>query len=598
MRLKPKDNKTLIEAAMGLQTLDLLIENIKLVNLFTGEIYPASVGIYDGFIASIMADPDGLQLEQEYTAKAVKTINGVGRYLIPGFIDAHIHIESTMMTPTHFTEAVVPWGTTTVVTDPHEIANVFGVKGVRYMHQDGDTLPMRQLILVPSCVPAVPGKENAGAAFGAEEVEELLKLERVCGLGEVMDFPGVINNDPRMVEILATALSRDLFIQGHAPGMFGRALSAYLCGGPISDHESRSGQEARDKIRAGMYVDARQSSISENVKDIFEAVKDFEYHDFLTFCTDDREPGDILATGHMNDVVKTAISAGMAPVKAIRSATLHTAREMGYTNLGAVAPGYAADLLLVSSLEDPAPEIVIFNGAVVAENRHLLAQLPESVCPIELKSSVKIPQLKLQDLEIKAPRPGDTILVNVLVYEGKSFSLSKWNIENLPVRNGLISIDHDPELSFALVQNRYGKTDRCLAVVRNFGLYRGAVGSTVSHDCHNLTVVFDTPENALAVIKGLEKTGGGIASAERGIIQEILPLPVGGLISELKCAPLAEQCEKMKTALQKQGLTEISNPLLRIVTLALPVIPEAKLSDMGLIEVLTQEFVPLFPEAS
>jgi len=384
MRLKPKDSKTLIEAAMGLRPLDLLIDNIQLVNLFTGEIYPASVGIHAGFIAAVIADPDNLQREQEVTFKATQTIDGAGRYLIPGFIDAHIHIESTMMTPIHFTEAVLPWGTTTVVTDPHEIANVFGIRGVQYMHQDGDTLPMRQLILAPSCVPAVPGLENGGAAFGAKEVEELLKLERVCGLGEVMDFPGVINNDPRMVDILDTVLSRDQFVQGHAPGMFGKALSAYLCAGPISDHECRSGQEARDKIRAGMYVDARQSSITENVRDIITAVNDFKFHDFLTLCTDDREPGDILANGHMNDVVKAAIDAGMDPVKAIRSATLHTAREIGYTNLGAVAPGYAADLLLVPSLENPAPDVVIYDGVVVAENRQLKRALPESVCPADL----------------------------------------------------------------------------------------------------------------------------------------------------------------------------------------------------------------------
>jgi len=209
---------------------------------------------------------------------------------------------------------------------------------------------------------------------------------------------------------------------------------------------------------------------------------------------------------------------------------------------------------------------------------------------------VNIPTLQNADLEIKAPRDGDSIAVNVLNYDSKTIPMSKWQVEELPIREGLITIDHDPELSFALVQNRYGKADRCLAVVRDFGLYNGAVGSTISHDCHNLTVVFDTPENALIVIKALEESGGGIASADQGELVEILPLPIGGLISELRCAPLTEQCEKMKTALRKQGLTEIVNPLLRIVTLALPVIPEAKLSDMGLIEVLTQKFVPLFPE--
>jgi len=509
MKLKPKNKRALVEAAVGKIPCDLVIKNAKVVNVFTGEIYKGNVGIIDGFIAHIQCDPDGLgRTEKELEGKTYYEANE--SYLIPGFIDAHIHIESTMMTPKHFAQAVIPHGTTTVVTDPHEIANVCGIKGVKYMHDASEGLPMRQYILAPSCVPAVPNKENSGAVFTDKEVKELLELDRVIGLAEVMDYLGVINNDDRMVDILKCVEDKDLFIQGHAPFVSGRELSAYISAGPISDHESRTGQEARDKMRAGMYVDARDSSISKNVADIVKHLKDFRYLSYLTFCTDDREPEDILKRGHMNDVARAAIKVGMHPIDAIRSATLNVAKEIGVSNLGAIAPGYIGDMVLIDSLEELTPKAVFFEGKLVAKDSKLLVEIEDKKFDIEDKNTVFVNKLEVEDFKIKAPIKEGKIKTNVIKYHELNFSTTDYVVEELPVKDGYLDISHDSNLKFVVVINRHeGFETKGYGIVRNFGTNAGTVGSTVSHDCHNLTIVYDTPENAYLVANDLINISGG-----------------------------------------------------------------------------------------
>ncbi|WP_053955459.1 adenine deaminase [Inediibacterium massiliense] len=594
MKIFPKDKKALIEAAMGKRPCDLVIQNVNMLNVFTGEIYKANIGIYDGFIAHIQCDPDDLH-RQENELIGKEYYDGCGKYMIPGLIDAHIHIESTMMTPRNFAQAVVPHGTTTVVTDPHEIANVCGIDGVMYMHESSEDIPMRQYILAPSCVPAVPGKENAGAIFKHKEVKQLLELKRVIGLAEVMDYPGVIHNDQRMVDILDCVEKRNLFMQGHAPFVSGRELSAYLCAGPSSDHESRIGQEARDKMRAGMYVDARESSISKNVEDIIKNIKDFRYFTYLTLCTDDREAEDILRSGHMNDVVRKAIQCGMNPIDAIRSATLNAAKEIGMNNLGAIAPGYVADLVLLDSLEEMSPCAVFFEGKLVAENKELKAEILHKSFELENKNTMFVENISVDDFKIKAPIQEGKIKTRIIQYQELNFSTTDFVIEELPVKNGYLDISHDPTLKFVIVINRHkGYETKGYGIVRNFGTHTGAVGSTVSHDCHNLTIVYDISKNAYMVAKDLIELGGGINCAKDEKIIEHLPLPIGGLMSNKSCYVIAQEATKMKKALKDLGLTEIENPLLRIATLALPVIPNAKMSDLGMVDVLKQEIVDLF----
>lgn len=592
MKIKPKNRNALVEAALGKRPCSLVIKNAQILNVFTGEIIKGNVGIYDGFIAHIQYYPfedKALEGLQYYDAKDT--------YLIPGLIDAHAHVESTMMTPRNLAKAVIPCGTTTMITDPHEIANVCGMEGVNYMVECSQDIPMRQFILVPSCVPAVPGLENSGAEFLADEIRELLKLERVIGLAEVMDFYGVINNDYRMTSIINTVDEKDLFLEGHAPSLCGRNLSAYLCAGPNSDHESTTSSEAKEKIRMGMFVDARESSISKNVEEIINGVKNFRYLDYLTLCTDDREPEDILKNGHMNDVVRKAIKCGLNPIDAIRSATLNVAREIGVKNIGAIAPGFTADIILVDSLEELNSIAVFFEGVLTAENSKLLVNIDEKHFDFEDNNTVYVPKLKADDFIIKAPDgfKGGKIKTRIINYCDFTTADTEFTIEELPVINNRIDISHDKNLKFAAVINRHkNHSTKAFAIVRNFGADFGAVASTVSHDCHNLIVVYDNKENAYEACKKIIETGGGISCAKDGMLIENLPLPIGGLMSKKSCEELAQDADKMKKVLRELGLTEINNPLLRIATLALPVIPKAKMSDMGIIDVLEQKIVSLF----
>lgn len=590
MRIEPKDKKRLLKTALGIEKSDLLIKNIQLVNVFTGEIYPANVFVCDDTIAHIETNDLNANIDN---AKIV--YDGKGEYLIPGLIDAHIHIESSMMTPRNFAKAVIPSGTTTVVTDPHEIGNVYGVEGVRYMHDNADGLPMRQYVDIPSCVPSVPGKEYAGADFLATQIEELSSLKRVIGLAEVMDFLAVIHGEDRMLDILQVARDKGLYIQGHAPFVTGRNLSAYLCGGPDTCHESRSAQEGIEKLRNGMFVDSRDSSITKNVADIWEGIKHSRYFDHLCFCTDDREADDILNVGHMNDVARNAIRHGMNEVDAIKSCTLNTAREIKAENLGALAPGYIADMVLVKDLKDLTPTAVFFEGALVSEHGKLIASIEDKTYEIEKRNSMHVKPLSVEDFRIKAPITNGSIKVNLMKYENLLFSSTDAVCEEIPVVNGYLDISSDKDLKFVAVVNRYeGNDNIALGLVRGFGTDCGALASTVSHDSHNLTIVFDKAENALVAANKLIEVGGGMCAVKEGEILHTLELRLAGLISLKNAEELAIDNQKMKAANRALGLLAIENPLLRIVTLALPVVPNAKMSDLGLINVSTKEIIPLF----
>ncbi|MGI9277657.1 MAG: amidohydrolase family protein, partial [Endozoicomonas sp.] len=379
--LHPKNRAALVEAALGERPFDLVIENIRLLNVFTRELYPARVGIYDGFIAHV----EPVIADEALEPMAAKEVwDGEDSILAPGYIDAHMHIESTMMTPRNFTATALPWGTTTVVTDPHESANVIGKRAVKYMLDASEDLPMRHFVLAPSCVPAMPELENSGASFDAGDIAELMEHDRVLGLAEVMDYVGVLRNNPRMRSILEKALEKGAFVQGHAPRINKRELSAYLCAGPVSCHESHQGSEAREKIRQGMFVDARESSMSANVKSLVSGLAGLgAIPDRFTLCTDNVEPGDLLQRGHMNHVVHTAFEAGMDPVNAIVCATYNVAKEIGIRGLGAIAPGYVADMQILPTLHSKRPSAVFYRGRLVAADGWLLGEMPGHEHPEE-----------------------------------------------------------------------------------------------------------------------------------------------------------------------------------------------------------------------
>lgn len=590
MKLYPKDRRALLEAAMGRRPCDLAVENVRFVNVFTGEIYPAVVYVLDGFVAYVeeggRADP----------ALAHRVVDGQGVYLTPGFVDPHIHIESTMLTPRAFAAAVVPHGTTTVVTDPHEIANVLGEQAVVYMHDAAEDLPMRQLVDIPSCVPAVPGLENSGAEFDAGTVHRLAKLPRVTGLAEVMDFLAVAQGEQRMLDMLDAAQQEGLYVQGHVPVSDKRLLSAYAIGGPTTCHETREGEDAVSKLRLGLRIDARESSIAKDVEKIYSQVRRLRYLDRVSLCTDDREAHDILENGHMDNALRKAVACGMDGVDALRCATLHPALESGLSNLGAVAPGYAADFLLLEDLKDFRVRAVYYGGRLVARDGVLTQEITPKTFALEQMDTMRVPPLKREDFDIAAPVEQGVVKVNVLHFAELEKSNTTRCVEEIPVRDGKLDLSQQPDLCYVKIVNRHGKGTVCSGVTRGFGLKEGAFASTVSHDSHNLCVVYRDADSAYEACRALVACRGGMCCAMPGQQTVTLPLPVAGLMSTLPCGELARQVGEMKQALRRAGMPQ-SNPLVRIVTMALPVIPEAKYTDLGLVDVYAKKVLPLFPEA-
>ncbi|GKS81614.1 adenine deaminase [Ligilactobacillus pabuli] len=591
-RIATPDRRELLKAALGTIKTDLAVKNAQYLNLFTGEKYPATIFIHHGFVVHV-EDKD---LEAGLD-NVTEVVDAKGAYIVPGLIDAHVHIESSMLTPRNFAEAVIPTGTTTVVTDPHEVANVAGEEAVRYMHDAGLDLPMRQWINIPSSVPAVPGLEEAGAEFDASVIDRLAKLPNVIGLAEMMDYKGVELGSDRTISMIEAAERNGLYVQGHVPNEFGRNLSAYVVGGPTTDHETRTAAEAKSKLRSGLYLDARESSMAKNIAEIWQGVKDLPWRDRLALCTDDREAADLLTSGHLNHVVQQVIANGMPAIEAVRASSLHAAEELGVTNLGAIAPGYVADFLLVRDLAEFKPEQVYFGGKLVAENGKMVAPIEPKLFEIETRNTVNILPLELEDFQLNAPngQQDGTVKINVPTYTDYNDSMTRLQVEELPVKDGIVDISADPDLAYVITVNRYGKANKTVGLIRHFGGVEGAVGSTVAHDHHNMMIVYRFPAAAKRVYEALVECGGGISCSDETHLLKTLELPVFGLMTSKNAVETAQEGEAMKKVLQGIGLDTL-NPLLRIVTLGLTVIPEFKYSDLGLVDVLASKLMPVFPE--
>lgn len=581
-----EERRELIKVAMGYSNATLKLENANLVNVFSGEIYLANIYIYKKYIADIV------EVEKDSFKKADKIIDIQGKYLVPGFIDPHLHIESSHLTPYHFAEAIIPKGTTTIIADPHEICNALGEEGLNYMLKASENLPMNQYFLVPSCIPSVMKLENTGAEFDADLVDKLLEKDRILGLGEVMDYIGVIHNDKRMEDIIDVAYRKNMFLQGHSPELQGSELSAYLCGGPYTCHETRDGVHAIDKIRKGMTVDARESSISKNIASIIENIKSFKSPRNLTLCTDDREPKDILEKGHINDCVRVAIKAGLEPIEAIRAVTLNTAQIYRLDKRGAIAPSYFADMLVIDNLKDINVEKVFFEGELVAENNKLLVQINKPHIDLENKNTINIDELKVEDFMIKAPIENGKLEIVGMEYINKISSVTRKKTFTVNVKDGYVDLEGD-ELNFAISINRYGKKTKAIAVVENFYVNRGAIATTYSHDSHNLTIIYKKPIDALVAAQRVKNIAGGIVVVENEKVVKELPFPIGGMLSKNSAYELGNYIVDMNKVLRDYGI-ESASPITRPSTLSLIVIPEVKLSDMGLIDVVKQEIIKQF----
>ncbi|MBJ9993496.1 adenine deaminase [Paenibacillus sp. S28] len=587
-------NRNLIAAARGDRPLDLALNNVQLVNVFTGEIYPAAIGIADGTIVHV-TEPGVTELEAE------RVVDGKGQFAIPGLIDTHLHIESSMLTPAHYAEVVLPHGTTLIVTDPHEIGNVLGEGGVRYMVDASRELDLRVMTLAPSCVPSAPAVETAGADFTPEVIERMLAWEGIDGVAEVMNYHGVIHEDPRMMGILEANERAGKIPQGHAPTVVGRDLSAYLVAGPDSDHECRTTEEAIAKLRAGMIVDIRESSFSLNMAEVAKAIVGKGYLPNVTLCTDDVLASHLIERGHINHVVRRAIEEGIPAVDAVRYATLNAANRLNRKDVGALAPGRLADIVLVDALETMNVSDVWIGGKHIVEGGALIERQQHLEPPAEYLQTVHLSEIREDDLRLTVADPNASeARVRVIEYDFKPGVPTGFIEAVLPVKDGQLVPEaydgHKGPLNRVAVWNRHGvNNNKALGLLAGFGVVEGAVATTVAHDSHHLAALGVSTADMVIAANELRKRGGGMIAVKDGEVVAFLPLPLAGLMSLEEGEVLAPKINQFVDAIQAEILPG-KNPIHRMIMVTLPVIPQAKITDLGLVDVDKQELVPMIIE--
>jgi adenine deaminase len=561
----------LIAAARGEVEVDLLLSGGCIANLLSGEVHRADVAIHIGRIVGFDC------------CSARETIDLSENILAPGFIDGHVHIESSMVTVPEYARAVVPRGTTTVVADPHEIANVWGEAGVRYMLESSRNLPLNVFIMLPSCVPAT-NLETAGAALDADALAGLMQEESVQGLAEVMNYPGVIHRDAEVMKKIRLAGGKR--IDGHAPGLKGRDLSAYISAGISSDHECTTIDEAREKLRQGMYIMMREGSAAKNLNDLLPLVTPKNARQFL-FVSDDRHPADILGEGHIDFMVRAAIEQGLDPILALQIASLNAAQYFGFRDLGAIAPGYRADIAVLDELERPNIIKVIKDGKVVAEDGDLIARLEKHVTTRH--KSMQIGPIGPRSFEIA----GESGLANVIgVVPSQIITKSLQLFPKISRGKVVFDIDRDI-LKMAVVERHKATGNVGLGLVQGFGLRCGALASSVAHDSHNIVVVGASDEDMLEAVLAVVRMGGGLVAVADGKVMASLPLPVAGLLSDGYMRDVAEGIVECIDAGHKLGC-KLEDPFMALSFLCLPVIPELKLTDLGLVDVMSFRLVPMF----
>ena len=569
--------KDIIPVALGNEKPDVLLKNAKLINVFTGEIEDTNIALFRKRIAGIGDYNEGKEI-----------IDLEGMYVLPGFINAHLHIESSMLSPRQFAKAVLSRGTTTVIADPHEISNVLGLDGLEYMIKSTEGIPLNVYIAIPSAVPAT-NMETSGARLGPEDMVGFVDSypNRIIALGEVMNFPGVINRDPELltkIEILRHMYKK---IDGHAPGVTGKELNAYIDAFIRSDHECTTKEEALEKISKGMQVFIREGTAAKNLDALIGAVNVMNHHSF-SFCTDDREPLDILNDGDIDYLVRKSIEKGIDPIIAIRMATINTARHYNLRSMGAVAPGYKADMIVVDDLKKmnirmvfKDSRLVVKDGIFVEEMKGVYNDMPERF------GRVVLPEFSVDDLKIKDK--GKKIRV-IKVYEGSL--LTDELILEPRVENGYVVPDVKRDILKIAIFERHTGTNFSLGFINGFGIKSGAVGTSVGHDAHNIGIIGTNDEDMYIAVKEIEKMNGGMVVVDRGKVLARLPLPIAGLMADKELEEVVEELENLEEKMKRLGGIDATFMTLSFVQLA--VIPHLKITNNGLVNVNKQEYVGLF----
>jgi len=562
-----------ILAARGRLAPDLVLKRGRVVNLFTNEILEADVAIHDGHVVGLgsYSGPHELDLD--------------GSFVLPGLIDGHLHIESTLLAPGEFARAVVPRGVTSVVVDPHEIGNVLGTDGVRMLIRATRGLPLRVFVNVPSCVPASP-MESGGHVLDAQDMAALLDEERVVGVAEVMNFPGLLEGAPDVLAKVELGHARRVPIDGHAPGLSGRDLCAYVAAGIESDHETTRAEEAEEKLRLGMWLMVRQGSTEHNLAELLPVVQRHRARRAL-LVTDDRTPTDLRDEGHVDHALRLAIAHGLDPFSAIAMASLNAAERFQLGRLGAVAPGYRADLLIADDLDRPAARLVLADGRAVARDGQPLFEPPAADYALAY-NSVRLGPLEAAALRLEAA--GGRCRVIGLV---PGQIVTEHLLEEPRVESGEIVADRERDLlKLAVFERHHASGNVGVGLVRGFGLQAGALASSVAHDAHNVGVVGTSDRDMLRAVQAVADLQGGLAVVRDGQVLEALPLPIGGLMSDLPFLEVARRLEAVEAAARELGC-RAERPFMALSFLALSVIPSLKLTDRGLVDVDAWRFVPV-----
>ncbi len=569
---KSKSLADRIKVAKGQKPADVLIKNCQVVNVFNGLIESYSVAVFDGIVVGFG------------DREAKETVDAGGQYLVPGFIDGHIHVESSMVIPYEFSRTVAPHGTAAVVADPHEIANVLGVRGIKYLLETTRNLPLDFYFMIPSCVPATH-LETSGARIGVSEIKDLINEERILGLAEMMNYPGVINALPDVLDKIE--LFQERIMDGHAPFLSGSDLDAYIAAGIGSDHECVEACEAEEKLSKGMWIMIREGSQSKNLSALAPVVNRVTSRRCM-LVSDDRHPDDLLTHGHLDVVVNKAIDEGIDPITAIQMVTINPSQYFGLKRNGAIAPGYNADFFTCSSLKSIQPELVFKRGKLVASGGKLVSS------DFHLDENYDLFSMNLGEVSEKdfiIPGSGNRIRV-IQVFEDQIFT--KELIEEARLEDGTAKADADRDiLKIAVVERHRGSGRIGLGFVKGFGLKRGAIASSVAHDSHNIIAVGCDDSSMAVAVNSLISHGGGLVVALGLSVLSLLPLPIAGLLSDASLEDVVSNISMLIGAYQDLG-GDLPNPFMALSFLALPVIPELKITDMGLVDVRKFDFVPVF----
>lgn len=564
--------KKRIDIAAGRVDGDLVLKNAKIVDVFSEEIIEGDIAISDGRIAGI----------GEYAGKEEIDLNG--KYVAPGLIDGHVHIESSMVTPSQFAKAIVPHGTTTIIADPHEIANVCGLDGIEYILEGSRDIPLDVFVMLPSCVPATDF-ENSGAELCATELEKMINSDRVLGLGELMDYPGVIGGHKGVVEKIKMA--GDKLKDGHGPGIAGKELNAYVSAGIKTEHECTTVEEMQDRIRLGMYILIREGSAARNLEALVKGITRANLRRTL-FCTDDRHPEDILNDGHIDNNIRLAIRNGIKPIAAIKIASLNAAECYRLYDRGAIVPGYLADLIVIDDMESFNIEKVFKEGKLVAKDSKALFEVKVKNSS-KVMDTVKLSEVNKDMLKIKL----ESDIINVMRLSAHSL-VTKKVIRKVDTEGGYFKYNDMLDILKLVVIERHNRTGNIgLGLVENFNLRSGAIASTVAHDSHNLIIAGDNDEDILLAIKEIDEIGGGITICSKGKVLKSLPLPIAGLMSDKALDEVSAELKEMLKIAYDMGVNKDIDPFMTLAFLALPVIPELKLTDVGLFDVTKFDFIDL-----